>query len=86
MKKLTVGVLTGLVSMMTLVSAAGAQPPEASIPPPMTVEVSYGECFNILTGAETTENRKGDCRRNSERSVTTTVLNPAGHAPKGLNK
>ena len=86
MKKLTVGVLTGLVSMMTLVSAAGAQPPEASIPPPMTVEISYGACFNVNTGAETAERPNGNCNKKSERSVTTTVFNPAGHAPRGLNK
>ena len=86
MKKLIAGVLTGLVSMMTLVSAAGAQPPEASIPPPMTVEVSYGGCVNMKTGAETVERSNGDCRKHSQRTMTTTVFNPAGHAPGGLNK
>ena len=86
MKKLTVGVLTGLISMTTLVSAAGAQPPEASTPPPMTVIVEEGACINMNTGAEMTEKRNGTCNNKSVRSFTTTVVNPAGHAPKGLNK
>ena len=85
MKKLTVGLLTGLVSMMTLVSAAGAQPPEAPIPPPMSEIVTDSGCFDAEE-TKTDPNNKGKCRRGSAWLVTTTVFNPAGHAPKGLNK
>ena len=89
MKKLLLGAAVGLLSMTTLVSPAEAKQPDQPAPPAMTVTVTPIGCEHIRNESEKPLNN-GDCTGRGYRFYDvvsiTTVTNPAGHTPNGLNK
>ena len=85
MRKVLIGLTVGLASMATVAPTAGAQGHDQPVPPPMDVVVEVVGCINRAERTKPAVN--GQCTGRGFTMInSTTVYNPAGHAPGGLNK